>query len=76
MKEKNDCLFNILNIRNNISFNNDNDKLNIDDIIKQKNILYYQHLMYLLLCIQYRYCYMGLLKHPQGIISKVINVSK
>ena len=37
MKEKDDCVFNILHIRNNISFNNDNDKLNIDDITKWKN---------------------------------------
>ena len=36
MKEKDDCVFNILHIRNNISFNNDNDKLNIGDIIKLK----------------------------------------
>lgn len=37
IKEKNDCLFNILNMRNNISFHKDNDKLNIDDNTKQKN---------------------------------------
>ena len=35
MKEKEDSLFNILNMRNNKSLNNDN--LNIDDITKQKN---------------------------------------
>ena len=37
IKEKDDCLFNILNMRNNISFNSDNDKLHIDDNAKQKN---------------------------------------
>ena len=57
MKEKNDCLFNILNIRNNISFNNDNDKLNIDDITKLKkyplfstlNVPFTSHTMSILL---------------------------
>ena len=37
IKENDDCLFNILNMRNNISFNKDNDKLDIDDDTKQKN---------------------------------------
>ena len=44
-------------MRNNISFNKDNDNLDINDNAKQKNILCYQHLMYLLLRIQCRYCY-------------------
>ena len=30
IKEKDNCLFNILNMRNNISFNKDNDNLDID----------------------------------------------
>ena len=34
--EKDYCFFNILNMRNNISFNSDNDKLHIDDNTKQK----------------------------------------
>ena len=37
IKEKDNCLFNILNMRNNISFNKDNDYLDIDDNSKQKN---------------------------------------
>ena len=37
IKEEDNCLFNILNMRNNISFNKDNDKLDIDDNTKQKN---------------------------------------
>ena len=37
MKVKDNCLFNILNMRNNISFNKDNDNLDIDDNTKQKN---------------------------------------
>ena len=45
-KEMDDCSFNIFNMRNNISFNSDNNKLHIDDSTKQKIILYYQHLMY------------------------------
>ena len=36
IKEKDDYLFNILNMRNNISFNKDNDNLDIDDNTKQK----------------------------------------
>ena len=63
IKEKDDCLFNILNMRNNISFNSDSEKLHIDDKKNRKNILYYQHLIYLLLRIQYRYCYMILLNY-------------
>ena len=54
IKETNDCLFNILNMRNNISFNKDNDNSDIDDNTKQKIILCDQHLMYLLLRIQYQ----------------------
>ena len=34
IKEKDNCLFNILNMRNNISFNKDNDDLDIDDNTK------------------------------------------
>ena len=37
IKEKDNCLFNIFNMRNNISFSKDNDKLYIDNITKQKN---------------------------------------
>ena len=37
IKEKNNCLFNILNMKNNISFNKDIDKLDIDDNTKRKN---------------------------------------
>ena len=38
IKEKDNCLFNILNMRNNITFNKDNDNLDIDDNTKQKKI--------------------------------------
>ena len=34
IKEKDNCLFNIFNMRNNISFSKDNDKLYIDNITK------------------------------------------
>ena len=34
MKEKDDCLLNKLNMRNIISFDNDNDKFSIDGITK------------------------------------------
>ena len=34
IKERDNCLFNILNMRNNISFNKDNDNLDIDDNTK------------------------------------------
>ena len=36
-KEMDDCSFNIFNMRNNISFNIDNDNLDIDDNTKQRN---------------------------------------
>ena len=36
MKEKEDSLFNILNMRNNKSLNNGNNNLNMDDTTKQK----------------------------------------
>ena len=39
MKEKKDSLFNILNMRNNKSFNNDNDNLNIDDTTKKSFVI-------------------------------------
>ena len=40
IKEKDNCLFNILNIRNNISFNKDNDNLDIDDNIKHNKYFF------------------------------------
>ena len=57
IKEKDDCLFNILNMRNNISFNKNNNKLNIDNNTKQKkypllltlNVPYTSHTMSVLL---------------------------
>ena len=90
MKEMDDCLFNILNMKNNISFNSDNDKLHIDDITKQKkypslwtiNVPFTSHTMSVLLydivklSQQFpKSCLMDI-KHPQGSISKVINFSK
>ena len=38
IKENDDCVFNILNMRNNISFNSNNDKLHIDDNTKLKTL--------------------------------------
>ena len=40
MKKKEDSILNILNMRYNKSFNNDNDNLNVDDTTKQKKIPY------------------------------------
>ena len=37
MKEKEDSLFNMLNMRNNKSFYNYNDNLNIDNMTKKKS---------------------------------------
>ena len=37
IKEKDNYLFNILNMRHNVSFNKDNDNLDIDNNTKQKN---------------------------------------
>ena len=77
-------------MRNNISFNKDNDNLDIDDKTKQKNYLllsilnvpFTSHTMLVLLyeivklSQQFpKSCLMDI-KHPQGSISKVINVSK
>ena len=42
MKEKKDSLFNILNMRNNKSFNNDNDNLNIEITL---NVSFTSHTM-------------------------------
>ena len=90
IKEKVNCLFNILNMRNNISFNKDNDNLDIDDNTKQKkypllltlNEPFTSHTMSVLLydivklSQQFpKYCLMDI-KHPQGSLSKLINVSK
>ena len=38
MKKKEDSILNILNMRYNKSFHNDNDNLNVDDTTKQKKI--------------------------------------
>ena len=90
IKEKDNCLFNILNMRNNISFNKDNDKLDIDDNTKQKNypllstlnVPFTSHtmsvLLYEIVKLSQQFpksCLMDI-KHPQGSVSKVINVSK
>ena len=89
-KEMDDCLFNILNMKNNISFNKDIDKLDIDDNTKRKNypllstfnVPFTSHTMQVLLyeivklSQQFpKSCLMDI-KHHQGSISKVINVSK
>ena len=90
IKEKDNCLFNILNMRNDISFNKDNDNLDIDDNSKQKNypllstlnISFISHIMSVLLYeivklfLQFpKSCLMDI-KHPQGSLSKAINLSK
>ena len=90
MKEKEDSLFNILNMRNNISFNKDNDNLDIDDNTKQKNspllstlnVPFTSHamsvLLYEIVKLSQQFpksCLMDI-KHLQGSLSKVINVSK
>ena len=84
------CLFNILNMRNDISFNKDNDNLDIDDNTKQKNytllltlnVPFTSHkmsaLLYEIVKLSQQFpkaCLMDI-EHPQGSISKVINVSK
>ena len=88
MKEKEDSLFNILNMRNNKSLNNDN--LNIDDITKQKNypllstlnVPFTSHTMSVLLyeivklSQQFSKSCLIDIKHPQGSVSKVINVDE
>ena len=90
IKEKDDYLFNILNMRNNISFNKDNDNLDIDDNSKQKNypllstlnVPFISHIMSVLLyeivklSQQFPKCCFMDIKYPQGSIFKVINVSK
>ena len=63
IKEKDDFLFNILKMRNNISLNSDNDKLHIDDNTKQKNYPLLSTHMYHLLRKYCRYCYMRLLNY-------------
>ena len=50
-------------MRNNISFNSDNDKLHINNIRKQKNYHLVSTLNVPLLRIQCRYCYMILLNY-------------
>ena len=90
MKEMDDCLFNILNMKNNISFNSDNDKLHIDDIIKQKkypllSTLYVPFTSHIMSVLLYKIvilsqelpksCIMDI-KHPQGSLSKGSNISK
>ena len=77
-------------MKNNISFNKDIDKLDIDDNTKQEifsllstlNVPFTSHTMSVLLydivklSQQFpKSCLMDI-KHPQGSISKVINVSK
>ena len=77
-------------MRNNISFNKDNDKLDIDDNTKQKNYpllstLNVPFTSYTMSVLLYeivelsqhfpKLCLMNI-KHPQGILSKVINISK
>ena len=90
IKETNNFLFNILNMRNNISFNKDNDNLDINDNKKQKNYpllstLNVPFTSYTISVLLYeiiklsqqlpKFCLMDI-KHPQGSMSKVINVSK
>ena len=90
MKEKDDCLFNILNMRNNISFNSDNNKLHIDDKTKQKNypllsrlnVPFTSHTISVLLYEIFKLpqefptsCIMDI-KDLQESLSKVINISK
>ena len=75
---------------NNISFNSDNDKLHIDDNTKQKNypllstlnIPFTSHtmsvLLYEIIKLSQEFptlCTMDI-KHPEGSLSKVINISK
>ena len=90
IKEKDNCLSNILNMRNNIPFNKDNDKLDIDDNTKQKNYVFLSTLnvpftshtisvlLYEIVKLSQQFpksCLMDI-KHPQGSLSKVNNVSK
>ena len=90
IKEKDNCLFNVLNMRNNISFNKNNNKLNIDNNTKQKkypllltlNVPYTSHtmsvLLYEIIKLSQQFptsCIIDI-KHPQGSLSKVINFSK
>ena len=90
IKEKDNCLFNIFNMRNNISFNKDNDKLDIDDNTKQKNypllstlnVPFTSHTMSILLyeivklSQEFPDSCITNINHPQGNSSKVINISK
>ena len=92
MKEKEDSLFNILDMRNNTSFNNDYDNLNIDETAKQKN---HPLLSISTLCVHFTSHTLSILlyeivklsqefpdsstmdiKHPQGSSSKLINIPK
>ena len=90
IKEKDSCLFNILNMRNNISFNKDNDNLDIDDNTKHKNypllsklnVPFTSHtrsvLLYEIVRLSQQFpksCLMDS-RHHQGSLFKVINVSK
>ena len=90
IEEKDNYLSNILNMRHNLSFNKDNDNLDIDNNTKQKNHLllstlnapFTSHTISVLLyeieklSQQFpKFCLMGI-KHSQRSLSKVINVSK
>ena len=90
MKKRDDCLLNILNMRNIILFSSDNDKLHINNITKQKhypllstlNVPFTSHTMSELLyeivklSQEFPKSYIMDIKYPQGILSKVINISK
>jgi len=89
-KEKDNSLFNILNMRNNKPYNKDNDKIVIDDNTKQKtypllstlNVPFTSHtisvLLYEIVKLSQQYPKSSLMNitHPQGSFSKVFNVSK
>ena len=89
IKEKDDFLFNILKMRNNISLNSDNDKLHIDDNTKQKNypllsmlnVPFTSHtisvLLYEIVKLSHEFpksCIIDI-KQPQGSLSKAIDIS-
>ena len=89
-KEKDNSLFNILNMRNNISYNKDSDKIDIDDNTKQNkypllstlNVPFTSHtisvLLYEIVKLSQQFPKSSLMDiiHPQGSFSKVINISK
>ena len=88
MKEKEDSLFNMLNMRNNKSFYNYNDNLNIDNMTKKKsypllstlNVSFTSHTMSTLLYEivklfeEFPDSSIMDIKYPQGSSSKVINI--